>query len=462
MEKIILNSKPSTVQMENGLLRITGILLAPGVWNKNRYLEEELARAKLPDVTKKPVKLTKNHGDSIEDDIGVFTKIEHSDKGIAYEAYIDDPDTIRRITNRMETLKKLGLPAENAFEISSELYGERVFDSKLKEMVIRDIALKRASLVLDGACSPPNCTVNPELNSERVENATKCEQQYMTPDMQRFKKGWDGCIEAMKVCRGFDKKRATAMCNYIFWRRHRDEDFSIIKLLEELNQVEDVDSFVEKLRGEYLEDIRKGFIEYLEKYPWDECVRDQMKRYGDRETAEKICGYIRCKIAGKCGKKQHKEDEEVIKMAEDKIEELFSDFIREKLGMKDVEELDDNPSEVQEELENREEIASEETEKVVENKEETDTPDDEIEKLREELREYKLTIVEEILSCECLKGVVTKEELMEWDIKQLKALAALQRGFKEKLAETRAKRATYHNSEAKTENGVSFEDIFKI
>tara|TARA_R110001599_G_scaffold34043_1_gene109359 strand:- start:312 stop:1385 length:1074 start_codon:yes stop_codon:yes gene_type:complete len=37
--------------------------------------------------------------------------------------------------------------------------------------------------------------------------------------------------------------------------------------------------------------------EYVElaSYPWDECIADQMKRYGNKETAEKICGSIKAK-----------------------------------------------------------------------------------------------------------------------------------------------------------------------
>ena len=31
----------------------------------------------------------------------------------------------------------------------------------------------------------------------------------------------------------------------------------------------------------------------MEKYPWDECIKDQMKEYGDRETAEKVCASIK-------------------------------------------------------------------------------------------------------------------------------------------------------------------------
>lgn len=30
-------------------------------------------------------------------------------------------------------------------------------------------------------------------------------------------------------------------------------------------------------------------------YPWDECIADQTARYGDEETAKKVCGYIKSK-----------------------------------------------------------------------------------------------------------------------------------------------------------------------
>lgn len=36
-----------------------------------------------------------------------------------------------------------------------------------------------------------------------------------------------------------------------------------------------------------------------EEYPFDECVSDQMKRYGDEETARKVCGSIRAKFGKK-------------------------------------------------------------------------------------------------------------------------------------------------------------------
>jgi hypothetical protein len=32
-----------------------------------------------------------------------------------------------------------------------------------------------------------------------------------------------------------------------------------------------------------------------ENYPWDECIADQTARYGDEETAKKVCGMIKSK-----------------------------------------------------------------------------------------------------------------------------------------------------------------------
>lgn len=31
----------------------------------------------------------------------------------------------------------------------------------------------------------------------------------------------------------------------------------------------------------------------FEKYPWEECIADQLERYGDEETAKKVCGAIK-------------------------------------------------------------------------------------------------------------------------------------------------------------------------
>tara|TARA_R110000824_G_C14739221_1_gene627248 strand:- start:4 stop:204 length:201 start_codon:yes stop_codon:yes gene_type:complete len=42
-----------------------------------------------------------------------------------------------------------------------------------------------------------------------------------------------------------------------------------------------------------LKEIEKTEVN-LEDYPWDECIADQTKKYGE-EAAPKICGYIKNK-----------------------------------------------------------------------------------------------------------------------------------------------------------------------
>ena len=45
-------------------------------------------------------------------------------------------------------------------------------------------------------------------------------------------------------------------------------------------------------------EIRKNGISLAEEkgagsYPWEDCIADQTERYGDEETAQKVCGYIK-------------------------------------------------------------------------------------------------------------------------------------------------------------------------
>lgn len=37
----------------------------------------------------------------------------------------------------------------------------------------------------------------------------------------------------------------------------------------------------------------------LADYPWDQCIADQMERYGDKATAEAVCGAIKAMNANK-------------------------------------------------------------------------------------------------------------------------------------------------------------------
>lgn len=44
--------------------------------------------------------------------------------------------------------------------------------------------------------------------------------------------------------------------------------------------------------------VATRFLASKENYPWDDCIKDQMERYHNKETAEKVCGTIKAKSQG--------------------------------------------------------------------------------------------------------------------------------------------------------------------
>ena len=44
-------------------------------------------------------------------------------------------------------------------------------------------------------------------------------------------------------------------------------------------------------------DLRERGV-HLADYPWDECIADQIKQYGDEETAKAVCGKIKAESGG--------------------------------------------------------------------------------------------------------------------------------------------------------------------
>jgi hypothetical protein len=40
-------------------------------------------------------------------------------------------------------------------------------------------------------------------------------------------------------------------------------------------------------------EINKSEPTEMKDYPWEECIADQLDRYGDEETAKKVCGAIK-------------------------------------------------------------------------------------------------------------------------------------------------------------------------
>jgi hypothetical protein len=83
----------------------------------------------------------------------------------------------------------------------------------------------------------------------------------------------------------------------------------------------------QRVRGK----VEDHFKTAKEKYPWDECIADQMKEYGDKETAEKVCGAIKYKSQGKRAalirlaatmEKGSEERRTILRMAKDLPDEL--------------------------------------------------------------------------------------------------------------------------------------------
>lgn len=204
---IIINASEKKGEPGKYTMRVAGILLAEGTWNKLWYSNVELKKtAHLFSGTQ----LTIDHSQSVRNIIGEITDAKFTEKGVAYRATIYD----QQIIGLIESGAKFG--------ISAELFATKFNNKELKRLEARDIEPVRASLVLDAACPPPTCTVTPVENMREIATellASKCEAAYMDAARKKYKKGFEGCVEAKRNCAGLDKEHAEKMCNYIFWRR---------------------------------------------------------------------------------------------------------------------------------------------------------------------------------------------------------------------------------------------------
>ena len=48
-----------------------------------------------------------------------------------------------------------------------------------------------------------------------------------------------------------------------------------------------------KLNNYEVNEIKEIKEEIMKDYPWEQCIADQIERYGDEETAKKVCGAIK-------------------------------------------------------------------------------------------------------------------------------------------------------------------------
>jgi len=133
------------------------------------------------------------------------------------------------------------------------------------------------------------------------------------------------CI-AEEVSAGYEQSQAAAIC-YSYW----DKD-KMSKVTDTTSKVMSKVAYDTKFRGINLADLEDacwdGYVAIglkpmgdkmvpncvpvedemkkiemekqvsLQDYPWDQCIIDQTERYGDEETAKKVCGYIKSTYGG--------------------------------------------------------------------------------------------------------------------------------------------------------------------
>ena len=96
----------------------------------------------------------------------------------------------------------------------------------------------------------------------------------------------------------YDQTMATSLCADKYQRKITVTNLS----KQNLKTMKPLENTFEKNRIAFLASILKK--EIAEKgirlaeegggsYPWEDCIADQTERYGDEETAKKVCGYIK-------------------------------------------------------------------------------------------------------------------------------------------------------------------------
>jgi hypothetical protein len=98
----------------------------------------------------------------------------------------------------------------------------------------------------------------------------------------------------------FDQTQATALCADKLQRKTTVTNLSkvITKLMKPTKNTFE-DNRIKFRAALAVANVRAKGIElkFAEEgggsYPWDECIADQVKQYGDEETAKKVCGYIK-------------------------------------------------------------------------------------------------------------------------------------------------------------------------
>jgi len=102
-----------------------------------------------------------------------------------------------------------------------------------------------------------------------------------------------------KGCRGFHPHNINNEKLFMACENHADAVEDNFKTIEQEDEFGKKKKKKKKKKyqkkNKYAEQIIFARRKALAKYPWDQCIRDQKKRYGSDEAAKKICGWIKAK-----------------------------------------------------------------------------------------------------------------------------------------------------------------------
>ena len=94
----------------------------------------------------------------------------------------------------------------------------------------------------------------------------------------------------------FDQTMATALCAD---KLQRKTTVTNLKKIMKKEKLSDFDRKRLEFQIAWAEARLRNEILLAEEgggdYPWEDCIADQIKQYGDKDTAEKVCGYIKSK-----------------------------------------------------------------------------------------------------------------------------------------------------------------------
>ena len=110
-------------------------------------------------------------------------------------------------------------------------------------------------------------------------NGGESQNEYVGRCMNEIASEYDTNEQAVAICINTYEKGNMSKTSKMSTENKVASKLSGIKLLFEAREA---DKIIEVLAA-------KGEASY----PWEQCIEDQTKQYGDKDTAEKVCGYIK-------------------------------------------------------------------------------------------------------------------------------------------------------------------------